>query len=298
MENSQIERVRSFNRLVTRQIGVLDDSYLGRGRPLGQARLLFEIGPEGRDLRALRERLGLDSGYLSRLLASLSAEGLVDTEQDPEDGRRRRVVLTQKGCEEWAAYDALSDAFAQSVLGPLGAAQRERLVKAMSEIEGLMTAAAIRIEPASPDSAEAAMCLDAYFAELNKRFETGFDPGKGGPSSGTSAAPHILSFLLARLDDRPVGCGVLQRLDARTGEIKRMWVAPDARGLGIARRLLEALEKAAQEAGLRRVRLDTNGTLAEAQALYRKAGYREIERYNDNPYADFWFEKELDSLRA
>ena len=82
-------------------------------------------------------------------------------------------------------------------------------------------------------------------------------------------------------------------MDATTAEIKRMWVAPEARGLGIARRLLEALEDQARGAGMKRLVLDTNRSLLEAQAMYRKAGYRARERYNDNPYADFWFEKDL-----
>jgi GNAT superfamily N-acetyltransferase len=99
--------------------------------------------------------------------------------------------------------------------------------------------------------------------------------------------------MIARLDGHPVGCGVLKALDAHTGEIKRMWVAPHARGIGLARRLLERLEAQALQCDLTRVRLDTNRVLTEAHALYRKAGYREIERYNDNPYAHLWFEKDL-----
>jgi GNAT superfamily N-acetyltransferase len=85
----------------------------------------------------------------------------------------------------------------------------------------------------------------------------------------------------------------LRLLDATTAEIKRMWVAPDVRGLGLSRRLLAALEIEAKSAGMTRLVLDTNRSLAEAQALYRKAGYRETARYNDNSYADFWFEKSL-----
>ena len=111
MDHSQIERIRSFNRLVTRRTGALNGSYLGRGRPLGQARLLFEIGSNGDDVRRLRELLGLDSGYMSRLLKSLAAQGLVAIKDDPVDRRRRNVTLTAKGRAERAAYDALSRAF-------------------------------------------------------------------------------------------------------------------------------------------------------------------------------------------
>jgi DNA-binding MarR family transcriptional regulator len=145
MERDAIERIRAFNRAFTRRIGVLDGSYLGRGRPLGQARLLFEIGPDGSDLKSLRDRLGLDSGYLSRLMRSLEAQGLARVKTDSEDGRRRRAVPTEAGREEWTAYDRLSDDFARSILEPLSMEQRDRLVAAMGEVEALMMAASVRI---------------------------------------------------------------------------------------------------------------------------------------------------------
>jgi ribosomal protein S18 acetylase RimI-like enzyme len=98
---------------------------------------------------------------------------------------------------------------------------------------------------------------------------------------------------VARLDGDPVGCGALKRVDERAGEIKRVWVAKSACGLGIARRMLWRLEAAALEMGLATLRLDTNKALTEARALYRSDGYREVERFNDNPYAHHWFEKRL-----
>ena len=98
---------------------------------------------------------------------------------------------------------------------------------------------------------------------------------------------------MASLFGEPVACGALRTLGAGVGEIKRMWVAPSARGLGIARRLLRELERVAKQHRLRAIRLDTNDSLTEAQQLYRSSGYREIERFNDNPYADHWFEKTL-----
>lgn len=294
MDRSQIERVRSFNRMVTLRTGALDGSYLGRGRPLGQARLLFKIGTTGSNVGALRERLGLDSGYLSRLLKSLASQGLVIVRNDPADRRRRQVALTAKGQEEHAAYDTLSDDLAQSFLKPLNERQRDRLLMAMAEVEAMLTAASIMIGIEPADSEDARACLDAYFQELDERFETGFDPAAGGAAADASPTTPAGCFMLARLNGQPVGCGALKKLDSRTGEIKRMWVAPKLRGLGLARRLLEALEAYARSSGLTRVCLDTNRALPEAHALYRKAGYREIERYNDNPYAHLWFEKNLD----
>ena len=291
MDQSSIETVRRFNRAITRRIGALDESYLGRGRPLGQARLLFEISPGGCDLKSLRDRLGLDSGYLSRLLAALVDEGLVEISADPDDGRRRRATLTGTGLEEWRAYDALSDDFARSLLSTLDEERRRGLLSAMAEVERLIGSAEVELVATPPYGAEATACLANYVGELEKRFQAGFDAEKSRPS-GPAARPPLI-FLLARIEGRTVGCGALFDLDAETGEIKRMWVAPEARGLGVARRLLARLEAEARSAGKRRLVLDTNRTLREAMALYEKSGFRQIARYNDNPYADFWYEKAL-----
>jgi len=295
MDEQQIAQVRRFNRAVTRRIGVLNDDYLGRGRPLAQLRLIFEIGKDGRSLRELREVLGLDSGYLSRLLRALEAEGLVETARAEDDARVRIARLTAKGKREYAVLDRKSRDFAASLLAPLSESRRRRLIEAMNEVENLLRASAVRIEVADPDSGEARQCLDAYYAELSQRFETGFDPGRGAVTTTEDMRPPRGLLLLAWLDGRAVGCGVVRKLSRGIAEIKRMWVAPELRGLGIAQHLLDRLEAEARALGCRRVRLDTNSRLAEAKALYLRNGYREIERYNDNPYAQHWFEKRLSS---
>ncbi len=293
MDAVQIQQVRRFNRLVTRRVGALDQSYLSRGRPLGEARLIFEIGLAGADARSLRAALGLDSGYLSRLLRALSAEELVEVVRGRGDARVRRVALTAKGRAELAAYDRLSDKLAQSILAPLSPPERERLLAAMAEVERLLSAGALVVALEPADSADALWCLEHYFAELARRFEEGFDPGKGAAAGAAAMNPPHGWFFVARLDGRPVGCGGLTRLAAREGEIKRVWTAPDARGLGVARRIVAAIEATAREAGMTILRLDTNRALKEAHALYRKLGFVETVRYNDNPYADHWFEKRL-----
>jgi DNA-binding MarR family transcriptional regulator/GNAT superfamily N-acetyltransferase len=291
MDERQIQQVRSFNRAVTQRIGVLSDDYLNRGRPLGESRLLFEIGRSGADLRDLRARLSLDSGYLSRMLRSLEAQGLVASQRAAEDGRVRRAVLTRKGLREFEALDRHSQDFATSLLASLGPAQRERMTAAMAEVERLMRASAVTIEPADPASADARACFEAYFRELEQRFETGFDPARTVSANPEELVPPVGLFLIAQLDGHPLGCGALKVTGRKVGEIKRMWVAPEARGLGIAQRLLDALEKHAVQMGLDTLQLDTNRALKEAHALYTRNGYREVPRYNDNPYADHWFEK-------
>lgn len=144
-----------------------------------------------------------------------------------------------------------------------------------------------------PSGPDARRCLDRYFRELAERFEGGFDHADGSVAGDDEMAPPRGVFIVARLGDRPVGCGGLRTLDRTTGEIKRMWTAPPARGRGVARALLHGLERRGREIGFERIRLDTNRVLKEAQLFYRREGYVEVERYGDNPYADHWFEKTL-----
>jgi DNA-binding MarR family transcriptional regulator/ribosomal protein S18 acetylase RimI-like enzyme len=288
MDPAQVQRIRSFNRAVTRRVGALSDSFLGRGRPLSEARLLYEIGAHGADIRALRTGLSLDSGYLSRLVRSLEKQGLVESERGAGDARVRRVTLTRKGLRELAELDRRSDEFAHSLLAPLSESQRQRLVAAMSEAERLMQASAVEIRAEAAASTDAQRCLQQYYEEIAERFDTGFDP-KRSPVPSDDVTPPKGVFLVARIGGKPVGCGGL-RFKEGFGEIKRMWVASSARGLGVGRRILETLEEHARGRDLAVVRLETNKSLKEAQALYRKSGYREIAPYNDEPYAHHWFE--------
>jgi DNA-binding MarR family transcriptional regulator/ribosomal protein S18 acetylase RimI-like enzyme len=285
----EIQRVRSFNRLVTRQVGALSDRYLGP-LPLGEARVLFEIGAAGgatpRDIRA---RLGLDSGYLSRVLASLKRHGLVREAPNPGDRRTKRIELTRAGHAEQRKLDRASDELAASTLDPLSDEQRERLLRAEDEVQRLLALSMFAIALEDPTSSDARWCLDHYYAELDERFEEGFEPpGAEAPTA----------FVVARLGGQPAGCGALKTLEPGIGEIARVWVDRPHRGLGLGARLLAALEHEARRLGHERVRLDTNRALAEAQAMYRANGYAEIARYNDNPYANHWFEKRLAAAPA
>jgi len=293
MDRSKIAQIRSFNRVVTRRVGALEESYLSRGRPLSEARLLFEIGPDGAALGVLRARLGLDSGYLSRMLRSLEAQGLVTVEQQEGDGRSRYATLTAKGREELGAYDALSDGLASSMLEALSENARDRLVAAMAQVEHLLTAASVTISEEDANCADAQQCLALYVGELATRFETGFDTSKGSTATGDEFTRPRGCFLIARLDGNPIGCGAVRMLDPATAEIKRMWVSPSTRGLGLASRMLRRLEAVACDLGAQTVCLDTNGSLTEARALYSREGYEEVARFNDNPYADHWFSKPL-----
>ncbi|MDG5804006.1 bifunctional helix-turn-helix transcriptional regulator/GNAT family N-acetyltransferase [Streptomyces ossamyceticus] len=293
MDRAEIDQVRRFNRTVTERVGVLHDHYLGRDRPVGEARLLWEIGEQGQDVRRLRERLGLDSGYASRLLRSLEADGLVTVEPQPRDRRVRTVRLTDAGRAERAALDRRSDQLAGSLLEPLNAAQRIRLVTAMAEVDRLLTAATVALDDVDPDHPDAQHCLRSYFTELRERFEAGFDPARSLlPDAGELRPPHGL-FLVARLHGDPVGCAGLKLPPGGPAEVKRMWVAPHTRGLGLGRRLLAELESRAARHGHAVLRLDTNKALSAAIGLYHSYGFEEVTAFNDEPYAHHWFEKRI-----
>src|SRR3954454_7303643 len=292
MDSEMVASVRRFNRVVTQRVGALDERFLERDRALGASRLLWEIGVEAADTRSLRSRLDLDSGYLSRLLRSLERAGLVVTEPPPRDARVRAVRLTDAGLAERAQLDRLSDTFAESLLEPLDEHQRQRLVTAMGEVERLLTASRVQVLPVDPDDPRARACLAAYVAELDRRFPAGFDPARSISASAAELRPPAGVLLLAILDDEPAGCGAVKFQAAGPSEIKRMWVAPRARGLGLGRRLLAALEQ--QAAGSNPlVRLETSASLGEAIGLYRSSGYVEVPAFNHEVYAQHWFEKRL-----
>jgi DNA-binding MarR family transcriptional regulator/ribosomal protein S18 acetylase RimI-like enzyme len=288
-----VDQVRRFNRTVTQRIGALSDGYLARDRPLGQARVLWEVGPDGSDVRQLRSRLGLDSGYLSRLLRALEDDGLVVVEPGRADRRVRTARLTRRGRAEWAVLDGRSDELAGSILEPLSGGQRIRLMTAMAEVERLLAASAVQVGVCDPGHPDARFCLRAYFSELARRFDDGFDPGRSISADDAELTPPAGLLLVARLHGEPVGCGALKFHDGGPAEIKRMWVAPAVRGLGLGRRLLTGLEEHAADRRVAALRLETNRALDEAIGLYRAAGYREVTAFNDEPYAHHWFEKTI-----
>ena len=142
-----------------------------------------------------------------------------------------------------------------------------------------------------PSAATVELGRESLFAELDQRFGDGFDPGVTRPADAADLSEPRGLFLVARLRDDPIGCVGLKLHGREPAEVKRMWVDRGTRGLGVGRRLLLALEKEAAARRMRLLRLETNRSLHEARALYRRNGYREVPAFNDEPYADHWFEK-------
>jgi DNA-binding MarR family transcriptional regulator/GNAT superfamily N-acetyltransferase len=292
--HDQVATIRRFNRTVTQRVGALSDHFLSLDRPLAVARLLWEIGAEGGEIVMLRARLGVDAGQMSRMLRALEADGLVTVTPSEADGRVRVARLTAKGLAERARLDERSDALAASILEPLAAGQRAELVAAMRTVERLVTASLVEIRAVDPESTDAQRCLRAYVAELNRRApDRGFDPSKGATAEPHEVRPPNGAFVVVYLRGEAIGCGAVKHHPGAVTDVKRMWLAESARGLGLGRRLLGHLEGLAREHGSAEVRMETSDVLPEAIALYRSAGYAEVAPFNDEPFADRWFSKPL-----
>ena len=273
METDHIGCVRSFNRTVTQRIGALNNSFLDLGRPLGEARLLYEIGPDGREVSVLREKLALDSGYLSRLLRSLERQGLVRTRRGAGDGRGRYVEPTRKGVDELEEYRRRSDGFARSLLLPLSSSQRHRLVAAMAEVERLMRAAAVEIKYKN----QIALRPSGVWKPLSRTRAAVRGRVKSGtalPLGPEKLIPPTGCFIVAYLDGAPIGCrGALETKGCQDREMGRSG-SPLPPGVSASAVAYSCRWRASKEFGLGILRLDTNKALKEAQNLYRTSGYR------------------------
>lgn len=285
-----IARIRRFNRAVTSETGALELSFLGRGRPLGVARVLHGVGHFGHDVQTIRQALNLDKAVMSRILKQLEEEGLLTLVPDPADGRKRLVQLTPAGEEERAAYDTLSHEHAEKMLArhPDPAA----LLDAMDLVACAIGRDRIEITTEDPTGDTAHYCHGEYFAELQQRFDKEFHIGAGPDADAHRLIAPRGAFLVAWFDGLPIGCISLRSNDG-FAEIKRLWVAPSARGLGLAHRLMDTAEETARALGYGLLRLDTNSVLHEAVTLYRRTGWSEIGRFNDDPNPDLFFEKQL-----
>ena len=287
-----IARLRRFNRAVTREVGALDDSYLGRGRPLGAARVLQLISAQGTDVAAIRAKLALDSGLLSRLLRALEAEHLIRLVTDPADRRRRTAHLTPAGEAEMQAYNAIGYARAAETLSRAGNRQ-QALIDAMDLIATSLLRDQLDIRDADATDPAAIACLDAYYQLLIQKIPSLTRDMLTLPLSDPEAyrPPHG-AFVIAWSDDLPVGTVSLRALDKTTVEVKRLWVDRSARGQGLARRLMQAIESRARSLGYSHLKLDTNAALTEALSLYRSDGWSDIPAYTSFP-ATHWLGKTL-----
>lgn len=293
MAGHLIETFRQFQRVVTSEVGVLQDDFLGRGRPYGASRVLWEMGDEPIEVAALRERLGLDPGYASRLLGVLEAEGLIRTMTSPDDARAKVAERTASGRDEAAVLDRLSDGAAVDLLAHLNQAERIELDRATRVVTRALARRHVTLEIEDAASRDAQWCVGEFFAEIDALLEAGYDPAKAVVVGAADLTPPHGAFLVARLHGRPVGCGGVKLPVGEPAFLKRMWVAPSARGLGIAGLILGRLEAIARESGATEVTLDTNSLLVAAGRMYESRGYVEVPDFNGEPHADRWYRKDL-----
>ncbi|WP_019014704.1 bifunctional helix-turn-helix transcriptional regulator/GNAT family N-acetyltransferase [Elioraea tepidiphila] len=275
----QIAAFRRFTRFYTRHLGVLREGLLDSPYPLTEARVLYELA-QAPDLGAadLARRLGLDAGYLSRILRRFETDGLLAREPVPEDGRRATLRLTEAGRQEFAVLDAASRGQVRGLLARLPDAARRRLVAAMRTVEALLdrdAPAPWLIRPLGPGdggwvveshgrlyaqeygwNAE----FEALVAEIVAAFLRAHDPAREGG-------------WIAERDGVPVGSVFVVRQDARTAKLRLLLVEPEARGLGIGRRLVEHAIGFARGAGYARMTLWTNDVLVAARRIYEAAGF-------------------------
>lgn len=293
-----VDVLRRFNRTYTSRIGVLGETFLGTGRPLSLSRLLFEIGVTegGPTVRALRDRTGIDSGHLSRLLRRLEDDGLIETVPDPADRRRRIVTLTAAGQAAYRELDDRSEELAVRLIEPLTERQQARLTEALATADLLVRAATVELRPSPPDDPAGRTAVARYIEEINARFPGGYR------IDGPVAAEPGSSYVVAVSDGEPVAYGGIRpapALDARAVEIKRMWVHDDWRGAGLGSRMLRHLEALAADRGAITAVLDTNAVLSEAIRLYEHCGYTSTARYpGSDPHATHFFRKELRPVDA
>ena len=292
MEEADLER------LVRRAFPGLDApdwARADRALTLTQARVLAEIGPGGSPVARVRAHLAIDAGQLSRALRVLEARRLVRVRRDPRDARARHAELTGAGRRSWDALDQAAGAGVRTVLGRWTPEQRDRLAALLGEVDRSGEAGWGAIGEIDPASGEARRCLAAYGAELDQRFPEGFDAAELVAPGALRAAGG--AFLVVREAGWAIACGIARPQERGIVELKHLWVDPDHRGRGVARRLLGALEDWARHHGARQVRLDTHALLREAVGLYQTSGYHEVPAFGDNPHAHHWFVKELAAPR-
>jgi GNAT superfamily N-acetyltransferase len=203
----------------------------------------------------------------------------------------RRAHLTKGGLRERAELDRRSDDLAVHILETLTDKQRKQLTSAMGQVERLLKPLWFALKPMIPPVLTPYGASNSILLKPNARFEAGFDPARGIPADAHELVRPRGALVIARLRGQPVGCGALKFAEKQSAELKRMWIAPAVRGLGVGRRMLSELERLASKRGIRLLRLETNRALKEAIALYRGSGYVEVGAFTTEPYAHHWFEK-------
>jgi len=285
----RIGAVRQFSRFYTREIGLLQAGFLNSPFSLTQARVLYELSRyKERTASELAAELGLDHGYLSRILRSFADDGLIDRERSKDDGRQVVLSLTTKGRKAFAPIDARSQRDAGALLEKLSPEDQLRMVNSMSTIEALVghnekQARSYSLRPHRPGDMGWVVArhgvlygeeygwdagIEALTAEIVANFLKNFDPARE-------------KCWIAEIDGEPVGSVFIVREPKKddVARLRLLIVDPKARGLGIGHRLVEECIRFAREAGYKKITLWTHAVLKGARVIYQQHGFKITEEW-------------------
>ncbi|HUG53013.1 MAG TPA: helix-turn-helix domain-containing GNAT family N-acetyltransferase [Vicinamibacteria bacterium] len=292
--DEQAAAVRRFNRFYTRRIGVLQDGLLESPFSLTQVRVLYELAHRDRPSAAeVGASLGLDRGYLSRMLQSFARQGLVSSRSSAEDARQRELRLTARGRRVFARLDARATAEVRALLGRLSPPDQGHLVRAMRTIESVLGAPApdpvpFRLRP--PLAGDLGWVVHRHGAVYGQ--EHGWDHRFEGLVAGV-VEDFVAHFdpareraWIAERDGEPVGSVLLVKKSKRVAKLRLLLVEPSARGLGIGKALVTECLAFAREAGYGKVTLWTNAGLDAARHIYEEAGFRLVHEEPHDLYGE------------
>jgi DNA-binding MarR family transcriptional regulator/GNAT superfamily N-acetyltransferase len=287
---SPVSAVREFNRFYTATIGVLEEGLLRTPYSLTEGRVIFELAQRAEtEVAELRRTMGIDAGYLSRMLARFESGGLVLRAQSTTDGRRQVIRLTPAGRAAYRLLDERSGAEIQRLLDRLGATEQRRLLGAMTTIRGLLTpSGGPEVTLRAPEPGDYGWVVAQHGARYAAEY--------GWDASFEALVARIVADFAERhdptrerawiavADGERLGCVFCVRKDDRTAQLRLLLVEPDARGMGIGGRLVTECVAFARTAGYRQLVLWTNDVLADARRLYQRAGFRLVHEAPHHSY--------------
>ncbi len=288
----RIEAVRRFNRFYTQQIGVLQERLLRSPFSLAEGRLIYELAHRGKTTATeLRSQLGLDAGYLSRLLQGLKKRGLIDRQVSRADGRQNLLSLNEKGKKAFASIHVRSRNEIGGMLNPLSPADQSRLVKAMDTIEDLLGArpeqkAPYLLRPHQPGDMGWVVHRHGVIYSEEYRWDEQFEALVAGIVSKfiQKYDPKKERCWIAEKDGENVGSVFLVKRSTRIAKLRLLLVDPKARGRGIGSRLVDECVRFARQAGYRKIVLWTNHVLLAARHIYEEA---EFQLVHEEPHHSF-----------
>jgi len=280
-----IAAVRQFNRFYTRQIGVLEERLLDTPFSLTESRLLYELANRAAPTASeLAKDLGLDPGYLSRILRGFESRGLVERTPSEIDGRQTHVELTPEGRSAFLPLDQRSRTAVAAMLETLGEAQQRRLIAAMSTIEAMLGAPArdeppYRLRAHRPGDMGWVVSQHGALYAQEYGWNIGFE---------ALVAEIVASFLknfdarrercwIAEIDGKPVGSVFVVKHSDEVAKLRLLLVEPHARGLGIGAHLVDECVRFSRHIGYRTLTLWTNHVLHAARHIYRQCGFRLVQ---------------------